>query len=179
MVSTARFIAASMLSSPPTSLSSGRKNAALAASSTMDITPRALRMRSSPSKAKGVVAKTIEWMPRSVSRFRISMVAPPPVPPPSAVTTTASRTPSSSPSSAEIESSAASLAATTSPPAPRPESRLPPISRKFSSSWPDAASVSTARSLRSPPKARETPCAMREPAVPTPTRSMGEDAALI
>ena len=178
IVSTARRIASSRRSAFPTILSSGTKNVAPAASSIIVITPRAERWRSSPSNVNGVVAKTIDGMPSESSRFTVSSVAPPPVPPPSDVTMIARRTPSIFGSSEFIESSVASLAATTSPPEPRPERRLPPRSRKSSQSAADAASVSIARNLSPSPKARRTPRAIAEPPPPMPM-SIIEDESLI
>ena len=178
-MSTARRIPSSIVSASPTSLSRGMKNVAFAASLIIDITPRAVRWRFSPSKVKGVVAKTTDGMPCSERCLTVSSVAPPPVPPPREAVITASLTPSRDWSIAEMESSAVRRAATTSPPAPRPESLSPPISTNGSSSRSaPEASVSTARYLRPSPNARRTPRAMAEPPPPIPMRSI-EDESLI
>ena len=163
-----------MLSVSPTSLSRGMKIVALAASSIMEVTPLALRLLSSPSKENGSVAKTSVGTPRSSIRFAISTVAPPPVPPPSAATTTANLTPSRCSSMFLSESSAARRAWTTSPPEPCPASLSPPRRRNGADGLALDASVSATRQRMSPAKARMTPCAIAAPAVPTPTRSMGD-----
>ena len=154
------------------------KNVAPAASSIIVMTPRDERWRSSPSNVNGVVANTIDGMPRESSRLTASSVTPPPVPPPSDVTITASLTPSTSESRSPMESSAASRAATKSPPEPRPESLSPPISRNLSSSVADEASVSIVRDLSPSPKARRMPRAIAEPPPPMPMSIM-EDESLI
>ena len=181
-VSTPRESASFMLSLPAsaTSWSSGSSTDTSACWQMGPAEVLAMRMRSSPSKANGSVAKRSVVMPRPCSRLSSSPVAPPPVPPPRAVTTTAVRTPSRAGSMSDGVSWNEARAEEGSPPVPRPARRLPPSNVKGTSlGAPVCASVSRT-SVRTPwPYARSTPRVIAAPAPPTPMRIRGDGRGFI
>ena len=132
---------------PATRSSRGRNTETSAFCSMGPMAVFATRMRSSPSKAKGVVAKSNVAMPSVWRCLRSSPVAPPPVPPPSAVTTTAVRTPASAGSSSEGPSWPAARAAAAWPPLTLPGDQSLGDLHNDLFSFPDNKEVKKVRNL--------------------------------